>query len=116
MLTTLTKAAIIICLCLSYTVSIAQKDKSTNSTQITKEEVSKFKTINEALGLPDAYQVLDYKVMYIDSNNVFVPGKPLSIPLIFSRTVAGTKIIFTNIQLKKGDRQIKLADKVYVIK
>lgn len=109
------KAAIIICFCLTYYVSIAQKDRSTNSIPITKEEASKFKTINEALALPDTYQVLNYKVMYIDSNSVSIPGK-WSIPLIFSRTAVGTKIIFTDILLKKGERQIKLADKVYVIK
>ena len=111
----MTKTAIIICFCLSYTVSIAQKDRSINSTPITKVEAIKFKTINEALGLPDAYQVLDYNVIYIDSNNVYVPDK-LNIPSIFERTGIGTKIIFTDIHLKKGERQIKLADKAYVIK
>jgi len=94
----------------------AQKDKSTNAIPITKEATLKFKTLNEALGIPATYEVLKYTVMCIDSNATLILAHEENIRSTFSRTSVGVKIIFTNILLKKGDRQIKLEDKVYVIK
>ena len=95
---------------------IAQKDKSTNAIPITKEAVLKFKTLNEALGIPATYEVLKYTVMHIDSNGISISLQGENIKSIFSYALVGSKIIFTNILLKKGERQIKLEDKVYIIK
>ena len=111
------KAAIIICFCIAYWATIAQTDKSASPIPISKEAALKFKTINEVLELPDIYRVLHYTVWFSDpERGLSTPGKEWSIPSIFSNTGVGTQIIFTDILLKKGERQIKLADKEYIIK
>jgi hypothetical protein len=116
------KLSILLSFCLIFFYTIAQKDKSTNAIPITKEDALKFTTLNQVLGIPSTYHVESYKVIY---NLVDTPEKhreartrvsTQDISYLFRGTVSGDVVTFTQILLKKGDRQIKLEDKVYVIK
>jgi hypothetical protein len=110
------KSLIVLCFFLSSLYSFERKDRSTNAIPITKEAALKFKTLNEALGIPASYEVMKYIMMYIDSNATLILAQEENIQSLFSHAPVGIKVIFTSIVLKKGDRQIKLEDKVYIIK
>ena len=116
------RAFLLFLLCMAFLSSMAQKYKSTGAIYITKETAMKFAILNEVLGIPATYEVLSYETIYnlVDvgakdrEKRIFVSNKEVS--FLFKGTVAGDKIIFTKILLKKNGRQIKLEDKVYIIK
>lgn len=98
----------------------AQKVNS-NAIPITKEDALKFKTLNDALNLPMTYEVTACTIFFTFKDEIMYPIGPQtpanpSIRTMISSVKAGNRMTFTDIILKKGDRQIKLESKTYVFK
>ena len=114
------KIIVVSCLYVVCMGATAQKT-SPDAIPISKEDVLKFKTVLDVYGLPLSYKVESLTMITRHKGEVFVGPYRLDIsdPRCahdLSLLTSGDHLSFEDVIIKKGDRQIKLASKSFVIK
>ena len=121
MLVMLLKSTILFSFFIILNLTITAQKNNPNAIPITKEDALKFKTVNDVLNLPLAYEVTACTIFFTFKDGIMypvgpqTPANPSIRSMIFSAK-AGNRMTFTDIILKKGDRRIKLESKTYIFK
>ncbi len=114
------KMIVIVCL---YTICIGAFGQKAlpDAVPISKVDALKFKTVLEVYGLPPAFTVVAYTIVFAKKGEIFrmTFGSDMTQPACvqhLSSLTSGDEFSFQDVIIKRGDRQIKLPVKNFVIR
>lgn len=114
----MTKNTVLLSFLLYVPLVFAQKNKPIDAFPISKESIMRFKTIEEALGLPASYRLISSSVCFRNKNTI-IDAQNLC-PLItqgLSASVVGDTIIFSaSVVSTKDNKKTLFMTKAYFLK